>query len=430
MSLSMLVLRFKEPDLHREYEVPFNFRVGKFDIPVGIGLIFLVLACTALANLMSKEVATKSGLAFTFFLFSFFSITEFLQRRKLGKQEAATHLEQFNEATTEAVTAQALGISKPYRKLVAIRSPHNLSMLEKCLEETDPDTTDVVVMSCTLLPLGSMDYQPRMTEAERKLMTAVVNLAEHSGKPVKPLIVPSNEPLYALARTAKLIGAAELIMGASNKFNADEQLDHIGLYWLNVNEGIAAPLTIRVLGHERDVKLEVGGGGRIPRVGERSTESARTLAELRASWRGVERILVAYDGSSLSEDFLDTVISFLDSDVAVTLINVAEPSSTSEPEDHAKSEAIEIINQGVQRALELGRNVNSVTATGHAGEAIVHEAIAEKADAIFMSLRGEYRRGDTTALASNTRYVLEHAPCRVILGFAPKTISSATPSSN
>jgi hypothetical protein len=33
-----------------------------------------------------------------------------------------------------------------------------------------------------------------------------------------------------------------------------------------------------------------------------------------------------------------------------------------------------------------------------------------------------YRRGDTTAFASNTRYVLEHAPCRVILGFAPKSI--------
>ena len=42
-----------------------------------------------------------------------------------------------------------------------------------------------------------------------------------------------------------------------------------------------------------------------------------------------------------------------------------------------------------------------------------------------MSLRGVYRRGDTTAFASNTRYVLEHAPCRVILGFAPKSIPAA-----
>ena len=41
-----------------------------------------------------------------------------------------------------------------------------------------------------------------------------------------------------------------------------------------------------------------------------------------------------------------------------------------------------------------------------------------------MSLRGVYRRGDTSAIASNTRYVLENAPCRVILGFAPKSIPS------
>ena len=45
-----------------------------------------------------------------------------------------------------------------------------------------------------------------------------------------------------------------------------------------------------------------------------------------------------------------------------------------------------------------------------------------------MSLRGVYRRGDTTAFASNTRYVLENAPCRVILGFAPKSIPSASQS--
>ena len=44
-----------------------------------------------------------------------------------------------------------------------------------------------------------------------------------------------------------------------------------------------------------------------------------------------------------------------------------------------------------------------------------------------MSLRGDYRRGDTTAFASNTRYVLEHAPCRVILGFAPKSIPTSAP---
>jgi hypothetical protein len=54
-------------------------------------------------------------------------------------------------------------------------------------------------------------------------------------------------------------------------------------------------------------------------------------------------------------------------------------------------------------------------------------AVEGQFDAIFMSLRGDYQRGDTTAFASNTRYVLENASCRVILGFAPKSIPSSTP---
>ena len=61
------------------------------------------------------------------------------------------------------------------------------------------------------------------------------------------------------------------------------------------------------------------------------------------------------------------------------------------------------------------------------GPEIVQTAVDGKFDAIFMSLRGVYRRGDTTAFASNTRYVLEHAPCRVILGFAPKSIPPQPP---
>jgi amino acid transporter/nucleotide-binding universal stress UspA family protein len=417
-ALSMLVLRFKQP-AHREYEVPFNFKVGKYDIPLGITLIFLVLAGAALVNLMTKEVATITGSIFTVTLFLVFAVTEFSHHRRSrlsGDHQA--HLEHFNEASAEQVSPEALGLSKPYRKLVAIRSPHNLVMLEKCLDETDPENTDVVVMTCALLPPASADFNPSITEEDRQLLTAVVNLAEHAGKPVKPLILPTNEPFYALTNTAKVIGAQEVFMGASYRFSPDDQLDQIALYWLNLCRAHPEPLTIRVLGRDRDARLDIAGGSQIPRPGARGEEAARILAELRASWRGVERILLAYDGSPLSADFLDTVLSFLDPAVAVTLIDVAEG-------DEVAGEASRIVQNGVERARELGRNVEYRTARGEAGEEIVRAAVDGKFDAIFMSLRGEYRRRDTSAFASNTRYVLEHAPCRVILGFAPKSIQTS-----
>ncbi len=424
-AMAMLVLRFKRPG-GREYEVPLNIRVGKFDVPLGIGLIFLVLFFSAVVNFATKEVATVSGVIFTVALFIAFTGSERAHLRRSGKAaDHHEHLEQFNQARAEEVSPTALGITKPYRKLVAIRSPHNLGMLEKCLSETDPDTTDVVVMTSTLIPPASADFTPAITDEDRALLTAVVNLAEHAGKPVKPLIVPTNEPFYALTRTARTIGAEELIMGLSNKFDPDIQLDQVALYWLNVCEAEPAPLTIRVLGKDRDVRLDIAGGSRIPKYAGRAPETAQILGELRASWHGVEKLLLAYDGSPLSVDFLDTVLSFLDPAIAVTLIDIAETRSGPSTATLAPAEAAarEVIQRGVERARELGREVDSLVIQGDPGPLIVRTALEGHYDAIFLSLRGDYRARDTVVTASTTRYVLEHAPCRVILGFAPKTIA-------
>jgi nucleotide-binding universal stress UspA family protein len=423
-ALSMLVLRFKEPG-NREYEVPLNIRVKGFDVPLGITLIFLVLAGAALANLLTKEVATITGSMFTLAFFTLFMLSEKAHHRRTGAPaEHHEHLEQFNEQRVEQVSVQSLHLTKPYRKLVAIRSPYNLGMLERCLAETDPETTDVVVMTASVLPQGSADLTPSITDQDRQLLTAVVNLAEHAGKPVKPVIVPTNEPFFALAQTARTIGAQELIMGPSNKFRPEDQLDQVALYWLNVSGAKPEPLSIRVLGKEPDLRLDIAGGSQIPRPGAAAAESARILADLRRSWHGVERLLLAYDGSPLSADFLDTVMSFLDPAISVTVIDVIEDGSSDAGIDSTAA-ANDVIGRAVERSRELGRIVDYRLARGEAGPEIVRAAVDGKFDAIFMSLRGVYRRGDTTAFASNTRYVLENAPCRVILGFAPKSIPAA-----
>ena len=211
---------------------------------------------------------------------------------------------------------------------MAIRSPYNLGMLERCLAETDPDTTEVVVMTASVLPQGSGDFEPAITEQDRQLLTAVVNLAEHAGKPVKPVIVPTNEPFYALAQTAKTIGAQELIMGPSNKYRPEDQLDLVALYWINICGDKPEPLSIRVLGKDRDVRLDIAGGSQIPKTGAAAAEIGHILSEFRKSWHGVERLLLAYDGSPLSADFLDTVMSFLDPAIAVTLIDVVEQGAS------------------------------------------------------------------------------------------------------
>jgi amino acid transporter/nucleotide-binding universal stress UspA family protein len=427
MSLSMLILRFKRPEA-REYEVPLNIRFGRFDFPVGMTLIFLTLAVAAIGNLLTKEVATITGVAFTAGFFAVFWVCEQAHRRRIkDPSQSHEHLEQFNQQQSEQLTVESLNLTKPFRKLVAIRSPFNLAMLERCLAETDPETTEVVVMTASVLPAGSADLNPTITVHDRQLLTAVVNLAEHAGKPVKPVIVPTNEPFFAMTRTAKTVGAQELIMGQSNKFRPEDQLDQVALYWLNVCGTKPEPLSIRVLAKDRDVRLDIAGGSQIPKIGVMPAETAHLLSELRKSWHGVERLLLAYDGSPLSADFLDTVVSFLDPAIAVTLLDVAEDASPGNGDHNTIEEAKLVVERGAERARALGRDVEWRVARGEAGPEIVRLAIEGKFDAIFMSLRGVYRRGDTTAFASNTRYVLEHAPCRVILGFAPKSIPASPP---
>ncbi len=67
---------------------------------------------------------------------------------------------------------------------MAIRSPHNLFMLEKALAETDPDTTDVVVMTAKMqVPggetgTGGLD----LDTYDQQLMTAVVERAERPAR--------------------------------------------------------------------------------------------------------------------------------------------------------------------------------------------------------------------------------------------------------
>ncbi len=169
-------------------------------------------------------------------------------------------------------------------------------MLEKCLNETDPETTEVVVMTATVLPPASADYEPTISDEDRHLLTAVVSLAEHAGKPVRPVIVPTNEPFYAMTQTAKTIGAQELIMGPSNKYRPEDQLDAVALYWLNVCGAKPEPLSIRVLGKDRDMRLDIAGGSQIPkpgaaasRVGRAAGRLAQELARRRAAASGLRR---------------------------------------------------------------------------------------------------------------------------------------------
>ena len=128
--------------------------------------------------------------------------------------------------------------------------------------------------------------------------------------------MPTNNPLHAVLKTAQDLQVQELVMGASNKYTADEQLEQIGFYWINLHGGETPPLTVRILGRDRDVYLDLGGGNRIPKHGERR---ARSVAELRSMGVGVDHVLLVHDGTRTSRDLFQSLLTMLDPQVVLTV---------------------------------------------------------------------------------------------------------------
>ena len=73
-SLGVFVLRYQRND--QEYKFPFNIKLGKIEIPIGLGTTTLILFMVGIANLFSKRVATIYGVSFTIVLYTLFLVSE------------------------------------------------------------------------------------------------------------------------------------------------------------------------------------------------------------------------------------------------------------------------------------------------------------------------------------------------------------------
>ena len=270
-AMAMIVLRFVDRS-PREYQVPLNVRVAPrrhgaaaISVPIGLGAIFLVLFSTAVVNLFTKKVATVWGLAFTMAFLAVFLVCERLSHR-LRRGAHHEHLEQFNEQVTgEPPTPQSLGLRHPSPVVVAVRNPNSMDMLTKVLAETDVTERDVVAITCKVLPPltpGVTSEELRLNDADRSVLTAVVNLAERAGKQVRPVMIPTNNPLYAVASAARSLGAGLLVLGRSGKTPIDVQMEHVAIAWgmaagVDAPAGEQRPLTVRIVDAQGDTRFEL-----------------------------------------------------------------------------------------------------------------------------------------------------------------------------
>jgi len=234
--LAVLVLRYKQPG-HREFEVPLNFKIGDTEIPVGVALITIALFLLCIINLLTKEVATISGVAFTLIFFGVFEISE-----KITKKQAETHteLDKFNLTQSADLSLQNVGV-QPGNILVPVSTYYALYHLEAALRRARRGPAEIVVLHVRLLrraASGEYDLAPDQlfSSIEQLLFTRVLSMAEKEGKPVRLAVVAANDLWEAILRTAFNLDSSTIVLGSSAKAPINDQAREIGLSWERMPE--------------------------------------------------------------------------------------------------------------------------------------------------------------------------------------------------
>jgi amino acid transporter len=248
-SLGVMVLRFHRTD--QEYKFPFNIHIRGIEIPIGLGLTTLVLGLVAIANLFSKQVATKYGVAFTIAFFVIFEISEKINQRNHDSEKKG--LEQFNLEHQAQIDSSSLH-ARPGCVLVAVRDYHRMEHLKRVLDKTNLRRHDIVVMTVRPISTGAGEYDlseaQLFSDYEKELFSHVVEMAEKEGKPVELLVVPAVNPFDALAQAANGLKASRLVTGVSARMESDELARQLGLAWESLPEP-RHPFSLEVISPDR-----------------------------------------------------------------------------------------------------------------------------------------------------------------------------------
>ncbi|MCX6161399.1 MAG: APC family permease [Ignavibacteriae bacterium] len=268
MGFAMIVLRYKDKR-PREWKVPLNINFGKFHLPFGLILIFVVLFFVAITNLFTKPIATISGVLFTVSFFVLFLVSEFINKRNIMKEKNLTEIEfqsdaqkkvieHFNLEDEAQITPEAIGSELPDRVMVAVRDPNNLNHLIKVINENDTDKTDVIVMIARVFrDKINTEVHFELEGDELHLFSEVVNVAEKIGKPVIPIVVPTNNAFFSIMNVAHSLGVREVVIGLSAKYKPDIQLQQLALMWGTVHSDENTHIKVRIITENSEFNIDL-----------------------------------------------------------------------------------------------------------------------------------------------------------------------------
>lgn len=232
-SLAMLILRFTEPDVPREWRVPPNIRVGRVELPLGLAAITLVLFAVAVLNLFTKQTATMWGVGFTVVLYSAFVASERVTAKRRGHATPA-HMDHFQISAEREVGLESLEC-RPDNVLVPVRDYNTLQHLDWVFEQPAFVGKDIVVLTIRLMRgeggTQTLEQDQLFSEYEQILFTRVVGIAERHGRKAKLLVAPSSNIFDALVQAAAQLRSSDVVVGESNIMSPSEQALQMGHAW-------------------------------------------------------------------------------------------------------------------------------------------------------------------------------------------------------
>ena len=249
-ALAVLVLRFKDRS-EREWKVPFNLKLDGNEIPLGLGIVAALLFSVAGINLITKQVATISGVAFTLVFFTLFLVSERINDRKRGHTRHV-EMDQFRLQMQEVITNETVGV-RPGCTLCLVRDYTTLDHVRKALELTHTGKRDLVVMTVQVMKGPDTGYenireQNLFTNYEQLLFSRVIALAEKAGKHVDLLVVPSSNVFEAIVHTAAELDASQIIAGRSSVMSPGEQAKYLSDAWEGLPHKPQRQINFRVVG--------------------------------------------------------------------------------------------------------------------------------------------------------------------------------------
>ena len=208
---------------------------------------------------------------------------------------------------------------------------------------------------------------------------------------------------------AKDLPAQEVILGASNVYSAEEQLDQIALYWINLHHGEPQGVTFHLVSAERSVTFDLHGGNRIPRAADRQ---AKTVADLRAAGIGIRRVLLVHDGTLSSHDVFEWIVTMISREVQLDLVPVTS-------HDSPPASASDSVHLDQQRAGQLGRDVRLLSERPQTGPEIVRLAREGNYDVLVLPWPGAEWTPSAASSDDWLNHVRQNAPCSIFLAAHP-----------